>query len=142
MTPRAKTRLKIWLVVLGVFILGCVTGAALDSVYRIKAGNERGAEQRGGRRDRKDIFEEMKRDLNLNDQQATEVRAILEATRNEYKQLRTEVQPRYDAIRQQGRARIRALLNPEQQQKFDAEIAERDARRNEERKNGRGREMK
>lgn len=142
MTPRAKTRLKIWLVVLGVFILGCVTGAALDSVYRIKARNERGGEQRGGRRDRKDIFEEMKRDLNLNDQQATEVSAILEATRNEYKQLRTEVQPRYDAIRQQGRARIRALLNPEQQQRFDAQIAERDARRNEERKNGRGREMK
>jgi Spy/CpxP family protein refolding chaperone len=143
MTPRANTRLKIWLVVLGVFILGCVTGAALDSVYRIKAGDDRGSEHRGGRRDRKEkIFEEMKRDLNLNEQQATEIRAILDATRNEYRQLKTEVEPRYDAIRQQGRARIRALLNPEQQQRFDAEIAERDAKRNGERKNGRGREMK
>ena len=142
MTPRANTRLKIWLVVLGVFILGCVTGAALDSVYRIKAGNDRGSDYRGGRRDRKDIFEEMKRDLNLNEQQATEIRAILDSTRNEYRQLKAEVEPRYDAIRQQGRARIRALLNPEQQQRFDAQIAERDARRNGERKNGRGREMK
>jgi Spy/CpxP family protein refolding chaperone len=136
MTPRATARLKIWLVVLAVFILGCVTGAALDSVYRIKARSDRGAER--GRRDKKDVFEEMKRDLNLNDQQATEIRAILDATRSEYRQLRTEVEPRYDAIRQQGRARIRALLTPEQQQKFDAKIAERDARRNGEHKTGRG----
>lgn len=140
MTPRAMTRLKIWLVVLGVFILGCVTGAALDSVYRMKARGDRGAEH--GRRDKKDVFEKMKRDLNLNDQQATEIRAILDATRNEYRQLRTEMKPRYDAIRQQGRARIRALLNPEQQQRFDAEVAERDAKRSEEHKNGRQREMR
>jgi len=140
MTPRAMNRLKIWLVVLGVFVLGCVTGAALDSVYRIKARDDRGAEH--GRRNIKDVFEEMKRELSLNDQQATEIRAILDATRNEYKQLRTEIEPRYDAIRQQGRARIRALLTPEQQQKFDAQVAARDARRNEERKNGRQREMK
>lgn len=138
MTPRAKNRLKIWLVVLGVFILGCVTGASLDSVYRMKASGDRGAEH--GRRDRKDSFEEMKRDLNLNDQQATEIRAILDQTRSEYRQLRTEVGPRYDAIRQQGRTRIRALLTPEQQQKFDAKIAERDAKRSGEHKNGRGRE--
>lgn len=140
MTPRAMTRLKIWLVVLGVFVLGCVTGAALDSVYRMKARGDRGAER--GRRDRKDVFEQMKRDLNLNDQQATEIRAILDATRNEYRQLRTEMKPRYDAIRQQGRARIRALLNAEQQQRFDAEVAERDAKRSEEHKNGRQREMR
>ena len=140
MTPRAMTRLKIWLVVLGVFILGCVTGAALDSVYRIKARDDRGGEH--GRRDRKDVFDEMKRDLNLNDQQATEIHAILDATRNEYRQLRNEIEPRYDAIRQQGRARIRALLNQEQQQKFDAKVAERDAKRSGEHKNGRQREMK
>lgn len=142
MTLRGMTRLKIWLVIVGVFLLGSVTGAALDSFYRMRASNERGGHERGGRRDRKDMFEEMKRDLNLTDQQATEIRAILEQTRNEYRQLRTETKPRFDAIRQQGRTRIRALLNPEQQQKFDAKVAERDAKRNGEHRNGREREMK
>jgi Spy/CpxP family protein refolding chaperone len=118
MRAPGKTRLKIWLVIVGVFVLGCVTGASLDSVYRLRG--------RGGRQDG---FEKMKRDLKLNEQQATEIRAILDQTRNDYRSLRTEVRPRYDTIRQNARARIRALLTPEQQQRFDARMAERDARR-------------
>ncbi|HVF57735.1 MAG TPA: hypothetical protein VM934_16400, partial [Pyrinomonadaceae bacterium] len=62
---------------------------------------------------------------------AIEIRAILEQTHNEYRALRTEARPRYDAIRQNSRTRIRALLTPEQQQRFDAKVAERDARRGE-----------
>ncbi|HYJ46906.1 MAG TPA: hypothetical protein VEV81_09855 [Pyrinomonadaceae bacterium] len=131
MTPRAKTRLKIWLVVLGVFLLGGVTGAALDSIYRLKASGGRGAEMHGQRGD-KNRMERMKSDLGLSDNQAEQIGAILDQTRNDYQALRKEVQPRYDALRQQARTKIRALLNPEQQQKFDARVAERDARRNEE----------
>lgn len=126
MTPRSKTRLKIWLTLLGVFVLGCMTGAALDSAYRLRAADGGRQDGRGGRGDG---FEKMKRDLNLNDQQSTEIRAILDQTRNDYRALRTEVRPRYDTIRQNARARIRALLNAEQQQRFDAKVAERDARR-------------
>lgn len=122
MTPRGMTRLKIWLVVVGVFLLGGVTGAALDSVYRLKA---RG----GGPRHTEKRFEEMKRDLNLTDEQAGQIRAILEETRNEYKSLREKCRPQYDAARAAARTRIRALLNSEQQQKFDAKTAERDAQR-------------
>ena len=134
MTPRANTRLKIWLVVVGVFILGGVTGASLDSLYRLRAsGNGRSGEMRGGeRRNKEDVFDRMKRDLNLSDQQATEIRSILDQARNEYRQLRTEVRPRYDAARQNARTKIRALLTPEQQQKFDAKVAEHDARRDRE----------
>lgn len=127
MTPRAKTRLKIWLVVVGVFVLGAITGAALDSAYRLRGG---GRMEGRGPRAKEEAFENMKRDLSLNDQQATEIRAILDQTRNEYRSLRAEVRPRYDALRQSARARIRALLTPEQQQRFDAREAERDARRN------------
>ena len=133
MTPRAKTRLKIWLAVVGVFALGCLTGASLDSAYRLRAsGDERQAMR--GPRGKEKAFEDMKRDLNLNDQQATEIRAILDQTRNEYRALRTEVRPRYDALRQNARTRIRALLTPEQQQRFDAKVAERDARRNDDKR--------
>ena len=131
MTPRGKTRLKIWLVVVGVFALGGVTGASLDSAYRLQASGE-GREVR--RRDKGAIFEQMRRDLSLSDEQARQVRAVLDETRDEYRALGAECRPRYDAIRQKGRARIRAVLTPEQQQIFDAKAAERDARRDREKR--------
>ena len=128
MTPRAKTRLKIWLVVVGVFALGCLTGASLGYAYRLRAGDD----GRRGRHERKgDIFEKMRADLDLSDEQARQVRAILDETRDEYRALRSECRPRYDAARERGRERIRALLTPEQRQRFDAKTAERDARRGE-----------
>ncbi|HKC64563.1 MAG TPA: hypothetical protein VKB86_13060, partial [Pyrinomonadaceae bacterium] len=86
MTPRAMTRLKIWLVVLGVFVLGGVTGAALDSVYRLKASGERGGVR--APHDKERMFDRMKSDLNLTDQQAEQIRAILDQTRNEFRALR------------------------------------------------------
>jgi Spy/CpxP family protein refolding chaperone len=135
MTPRGVTRLKIWLVVVGVFLLGGVTGASLDSLYRMRASGDGRHERGGGRRG--DVFEKMKKDLNLTEQQGTEIRAIIDQSREEYRALRNEVSPRYDEVRARARTRIRALLNPEQQQRFDAENAERDARRGEGRKRDR-----
>ena len=137
MTPRARTRLKIWLVVVGVFALGCVTGASFDSLYRLRTSRQEASQEEKGRHGKEDLFESLKRDLNLNERQATEIRAILDQTRSEYRTLRAEVRPRYDALRQNARSRIRALLTPEQQQRFDAKAAERDARREQEEKDGR-----
>ena len=128
MTPRGMTRLKIWLVIVGVFLLGGVTGAALDSVYRLRArGDERPG--RGGQHRNEKRFEEMKRDLNLTDEQSVQIRGILEETRKELGALREKCRPQFEAAKAAARTRIRALLNTEQQQKFDAKAAERDARR-------------
>jgi Spy/CpxP family protein refolding chaperone len=123
-------RLKIWLAVLGIFLLGCVTGAALNNVYRIRSGAHGGFEQR----DRGGYVEGLRQRLSLNDEQTTQIRAIMDETRGEYRQLRTEVRPRYDASRQRARTRIRALLTLEQQQKFDAMVSERDSHRDDEEK--------
>lgn len=128
MNQLTGTRLKMWAVILGVFVLGGVTGASLDSVYHARRG---GGERHGGREqrgDKGDFFERMRRDLNLSDEQALQVRAILDETRDEFDKLRVEARPRFDAIRDTSRARIRAVLTPEQQKIFDAKAAERDAR--------------
>jgi Spy/CpxP family protein refolding chaperone len=109
---------------LAVFALGCVTGAALDSAYRLRAA---GLGRQQPQRD--DFFESLQRNLNLDARQSSEVRAVIDETRDGYRQLRDEARPRYDALRRDGRARIRSLLTPEQQQKFDRMTAERDARR-------------
>lgn len=132
MTPKSGARLKLWLAVAAVFALGCVTGALLDSAYRLRAGAAR-TEGRG-KRGHEEVFERMRRDLELTEQQAAEVRRILDETRNDYRALRAEARPRFDRIRQSARTRIRALLTPQQQQRFDAKVAEMDARRDAEEK--------
>ncbi|MBV9924240.1 MAG: hypothetical protein JOZ96_04300 [Acidobacteria bacterium] len=129
---KGTARLKLWLAVAAVFALGCATGALLDSAYRLRAGAARNESR--GRRDPERIFEKMRQDLSLDERQSAEVRKILDETRNEYRTLRSEARPRFDAIRQSARTRIRALLTPEQQQRFDARVAEMDARREAEEK--------
>ena len=122
------TRLKLWLAIAAIFALGCATGALLDSAYRLRAGAARQG-SRGGKRDPAHAFEKLQRELNLDERQAAEVRKILDETRDEYRTLRSETRPRFDAIRESARTRIRAVLTPEQQQRFDARVAEMDARR-------------
>ncbi len=129
MSLTGRTRIKIWLVLMVVFTLGCATGAALDVLYHARARAGRG-EGRG--RDMQAHFAAMQRDLKLNDEQANAIRAILDETRNEYRTLRTELRPRFEEPRLKARARIRALLTPEQQQKFDAITAQKDNKRDEE----------
>lgn len=113
MTMQGKTRLKVWLVLVTVFVLGSVTGAALDGVYRMRTS---ATHDKGGRRQA--YFDKMRRELNLTNEQATQVITILDESGNEFL-----------ATRQKKRERIRAVLNPEQQQKFDQMIARKDAAR-------------
>jgi Spy/CpxP family protein refolding chaperone len=122
-------RFKLWLAVFALFALGCATGALLDSAYRLRAGAARteGRGRRGG--DSEEVFEKMRRDLDLTEEQAVSVRRILDSTRDNYRELRAETRPRFDAIRQSARTRIRALLTPAQQQRFDAKVAQMDAHR-------------
>lgn len=120
-------RAKVIAAALAIFVLGCVTGAALDSAYRLRAA---GPSRRPPREQRHDhFFESLQKNLNLDERQSAQIRAVIDETRDGYRQLTTEVRPRYDSLRRDGRAKIRALLTPEQQQKFDQMTAERDARR-------------
>jgi Spy/CpxP family protein refolding chaperone len=127
MTVAGRTRLKIWLVLIAVFVLGCVTGVALTGLYRSRASS--GPESR--ERAMHERFEKMRTELGLTDQQTTTVRTILDETRNEYRALRTELRPRFEEPRNKARSRIRALLTPEQQKKFDALVAQQDAQHDE-----------
>jgi len=131
MTLTGHTRLKVWLVLVVVFVLGSITGAALTGLYRSRAGAEHPEKAMH------DHFEKMRRDLNLTDEQTKSVSAILDETRNEYRSLRAELRPRFEEPRQKARTKIRALLTPEQQQKFDALVAQQDAQRENEQKNKR-----
>jgi Spy/CpxP family protein refolding chaperone len=128
MTVTGQTKAKIWLVLVAVFVLGAVTGGALTGLYRSRASS--GAGRDAKERAMKERFEKMRQELNLTDQQTTQVRAILDETRNEYRTLREELRPRFEEPRLKARAKIRALLNPDQQKKFDTLVAQQDAEHN------------
>jgi len=123
MTFPGHTRLKVWLVLVVVFILGSITGAALTGLYRLRAGSDRSA------RNPQQRFEKMRSELSLTDEQTKAVSAILDEARNEYRALRGELRPRFEEPRLKARTKIRALLTSEQQQKFDAIVAQQDAQR-------------
>jgi len=131
MTLPGHTRLKVWLVLVVVFVLGSITGAALTGLYRSRAGADRPEKAMHER------FEKMRSELNLTDEQTKSISAILDETRNEYRSLRVELRPRFEEPRQKARTKIRALLTPEQQQKFDALVAQHDTQRENDQKNRR-----
>ena len=124
MTLTGRTTLKIWSVLVAVFLLGSVTGAALTGLYRSRASEGRNGRDRAKHEQR---FEKMRQELSLSDQQAADVRTILDQTRNDYRALREELRPRFEEPRLRARTKIRALLNTEQQKKFDALVAQQDA---------------
>jgi len=130
MTKQGNTTLKVWLVLVVVFILGSFTGGAITGAV---AGFYRGMSH-ADRNAPRDKMEKLRRDLSLTDDQVKSVGAILDETKNEYKALRTELKPRFEEPRQKARAQIRALLSAEQQQKFDAMVAQVDAQREGEQK--------
>ena len=125
MNGRGRTKLTIWLALVAVFALGCATGVSLAGVYRSRAGGGDATEGRP----KEDLFEQLRRELKLDEGQAAQVRSVIEETRDKYRVLRSECRPRYDAARAAGRERIRAVLTPEQRQTFDSIVAARDADR-------------
>ncbi len=125
MMAQGRTRLKVWLALAGVFVLGGVMGAALAGAYHLHHFDERP----DGRGHGEAFFERMRSDLNLTDEQSTQIRAIINDTRNQFQTLRVEARPRFDAIKQKERERIRSILNPQQQQHFDQITARHDAMR-------------
>ena len=133
MTSPGRTKLIMWTVLVAVFLLGSVTGAALSGLIRSRASGARDSRERSV----SERFAKMRAELNLTDQQTTQIKTILDDTKSEYKALRTELKPRFDEPRLKARAKIRALLTPEQQQKFDAIVARYDSRREDEEKSKR-----
>jgi hypothetical protein len=121
MNSESKTSLRVWGVILAIFVLGSITGAAIDGLYRSRSS----AETRPlSIRDGDAYFESLKRELSLGSVQASAIHQVLAETSQEYKGVCSEVRPRYDAVRDRARSRVRALLSGDQQQRFDQMVTQ------------------
>lgn len=127
---QGRVKFQVWLMILAVFLLGGVTGASLDRLYLTKSETGRfgpGGPASSGRHGRPPMIEAMKKDLNLSDEQVTQIRNIFEETRKEFHPSRFAECPGMKEMREKTRSRVRAALTPEQQQKYDQFINQREA---------------
>ena len=111
------TRVKVQLAVLVIFILGFAAGALSVMTYYRRVESARQGTV-GFNRDR--YVQEMTEAVGLKPEQLQVVDAILDDTREQFLALRSDLSPQFDELRRRARSRIRRLLNPEQQARFEA----------------------
>jgi len=66
-----------------------------------------------------EVLQQLHTQLGLTADQGNQVDTIVEETHQKLHNLWLEEKPQYDALRADGRKRIRALLTPDQQPKYD-----------------------
>jgi hypothetical protein len=82
----------------------------------------------------------MKEEVGLTSDQQDRIKKILDETGEKYIEIRKDIdpvmkpfEPRFDAVRQESRARIRALLSEDQLPKFEEMVRKQDETREKER---------
>jgi len=109
--------------ILLVFLLGAAGGALVTHMIH-KARFEHFIN--GGHRMREDVIvERLTKKLDLDGRQQEQVRAIMHETHDGIRQARSSIRPQIEVLLTVGQDRIKAVLRPDQREKFDRIIAER-----------------
>ncbi len=132
MTAQKKNLIKTWCVLVFVFGLGVVTGSLNgfrqdgDSAKAVVPSMRSAIEAVPSIRSGDAYFETLQRELELDAHQASLMRTIIDETRIRYKAVCADVRPRYDALRESARTRMRVLLTADQQKRFDSIVTRED----------------
>ena len=116
---QGKLKLKVWALLLLVFVLGGVAGAALTGVYHARSEARRG---------RRPFVEVLRDELKLSDEQVVKMRGIFDEMRREFPQPDLNDCPGFKEMRERTNARLKTVLTPEQQKRFDEFNAQREAK--------------
>ncbi len=128
--PKKKRGMALGLAAL-LFVTGVAAGVAVDRL--VERGHS--GEGRGWRGRSPEAKARRYRDrLDLDQAQTARVEAVLRRTWTATREVIGPMEPKIDAIRQQGDREIRALLRPEQAARFDQMVADELRRRAEMRK--------
>ncbi len=123
-----EARLKFVALLVLIFILGIATGAfgyrlLSDKGYFSPRGRGPARVNRG------EVVERFTRELGLSAQQREQLNVILTEDEQKFRELNKSIKPQADAIRQEGRNRIRAILTDEQKPKFEEMLRKIDEQR-------------
>ncbi len=105
-------------------ILGAVLGGV--GAYYFLWSTGRLQHHEGFNKDR--AVAHLKKNLNLSDAQVQQVGQIFDEASQKVKDLQKQIDPQFQAIHLETRARIRQILNPDQAKKFDEFVRAIDAR--------------
>lgn len=119
MDRMVETRVKVRLAFVSIFILGIAAGALGVSVYYRGIDPDRPSGWTG-RFDRERYVKQMTEAVGLQREQMGALNAVLDETREEFLALRARLRPQFDEVRQRARVRIRAILNADQEGRFEA----------------------
>jgi Spy/CpxP family protein refolding chaperone len=113
----AKTRGEAAILVIVVFLLGALLGGVGNHVWGERVW---GKQTSVAHPSRDQLVSSLTQELQLNADQQQQLGAIIDETRSQIHAIYTPVDVQREALRQNGRARIRAILTPEQKPKFEA----------------------
>ena len=119
-----------WKPILGVllvFLLGALAGAAV--VHRVDRQSVEAVLAGRGGATADLIVRRLTRSLDLDPAQRDQVRAIVTETRRDIVEIRKPVQAKIEEALERSRGRVREILRPDQQEKFDRIQSERRKRR-------------
>jgi Spy/CpxP family protein refolding chaperone len=126
---------KALLWVFAIFVIGIVIGVSSAFIFQRarwdpgETSPSRSDPSRNrGTTEPEAVLRSMTERLDLSDEQQKQLLVILQEARDEYRQIHRDSKQSFRESRNQTRARIREILNPDQLAKFDAYIAERKAR--------------
>ena len=132
MESKSSSQAKARFVIVAVFIIGFAAGALALNLYQKFTSNAH--ERNVDPHDRAAVFIQRIDDrVSLSDAQKTQIRQILENSRDKSAEIRKEFdplikkyEPQFEAVRQQTRNEIRAVLNDNQLPKVDEMFKELD----------------
>lgn len=131
-TSQSKARL----IVLTVFVIGFAAGAFSLNLYQQLTNSKSKDRPRNGT---EFLVNKMNDKVGLTSEQQDQIRKILDEATEKYKDVRRDMEPsvkpfepRFNAVRQESRDRIRALLTQDQLPKYEQMVAEHDKMREQE----------
>jgi hypothetical protein len=136
MESKTNSQTKARLIVVSVFVLGFAAGALALNLYQRLS---RSSSDNGPRNGTEFLLKRMNDKVGLSSDQQEQIKKILDETNDKYKELRVELEPRikdfeprFNAVRQESRDRVRALLSPEQLPKYEQMVQDHDKMREQE----------
>ena len=102
-----------------VFLAGLALGVFSYWFYAVKIAQANTPRHKTAAEFRQRMAAKLKEELELSSEQVEQLRIILDSVGQGFHDIRDEVEPKFEALRQERAQRVMSLLSPEQQAKYE-----------------------
>jgi uncharacterized membrane protein len=117
--PLGHIKSQAYLIIVGAFTLGVVTGSVLMNLVTAKTTTPK----------KPVMIEELAEELQLSPEQKIKVEEIHKESRQEGKEIYKAIQPQMDELRARTRTRVKAALDTKQQTLYESWCLEKEAKK-------------